>query len=540
MDVVKTIFGHGKWEAGKRGRGQLRREAQYETKRRSSWGAPEDQRKRSERFPEDLARIGSMVKAEAATWNTEYRSPIYTDIADLQDTFEIVRKLLKHVDILLNTCQNLKARISNTTEIRDNSQHAYGYIQNELLTWKKNAEQLRQQISDMSFEKRTTDYNYGVERNAMAQRIGELIQEINLLSQSRDADQRAHTENIKSRENEFSKRIGLLEDERRKEAIRHENEKRGMQKEFDVEKQQLLELHDAEKQEMRGKHEALTIEMEERHDSEVDRIKNRHDDEIGRKHREYEREAERIKLERTVENQRSEAAIRDLRQEVKSVTEEATKKSTEMHNVYESDIQAILAEKAGEIGELQQQIADAARQHKAKEDQMNAEWEESKARMVQDHLAEVARREQQYEDQVSELNASHAADRELCIQSVRHLKAEAVEYSQALLQRDIRAFDMLEIGTPKPLSDGEIETRFISLKGDVDSFARLKWKPNPEYWEDQLLDKLSPNQRILRKHILQDCIWELLYRFVFCSPFRILGPEGRILEAQWNEESGKR
>jgi len=57
--------------------------------------------------------------------------------------------------------------------------------------------------------------------------------------------------------------------------------------------------------------------------------------------------------------------------------------------------------------------------------------------------------------------------------------------------------------------------------------------------DGDLLGRLSGNQRKLKKQILQDSLWIILYTTIFSSPFRIFGDEGRALETQWSDAFGR-
>jgi hypothetical protein len=165
------------------------------------------------------------------------------------------------------------------------------------------------------------------------------------------------------------------------------------------------------------------------------------------------------------------------------------------------------------------------------------------SKLKQEHATELKSLEQRYMQKVSQMKTAYAAHVETL--QTKHaeahigLKEQVQSYSGALLTRDIRDFTMLEMEDMKYLSDSDIKTRFELLKQEVDTLSRVEWKPNPKHWTNQIVKRLSSNQRVLRKQILQDSIWSLLHNFVFCSPFRLFGEEGETLEKQWNERCGK-
>ena len=106
---------------------------------------------------------------------------------------------------------------------------------------------------------------------------------------------------------------------------------------------------------------------------------------------------------------------------------------------------------------------------------------------------------------------------------------EIEAYCEALLARDKFT----------PIPDPEITSRFTALTQEVHALSLLEWKADRRKWSTQVLHQLSDNERILKQQILKDIIWRALQEYIFCSPFRILGEEGKILEKQWNDACGQ-
>ena len=79
---------------------------------------------------------------------------------------------------------------------------------------------------------------------------------------------------------------------------------------------------------------------------------------------------------------------------------------------------------------------------------------------------------------------------------------------------------------------------FLEVVQMVDTLGRLVWKPNQKVWNDEKLRQLgkNQNQRVLKKSILQDLIWKIMLKHIFCSPFRVFGNEGEKLEKEWREQ----
>lgn len=109
-----------------------------------------------------------------------------------------------------------------------------------------------------------------------------------------------------------------------------------------------------------------------------------------------------------------------------------------------------------------------------------------------------------------------------------HLKAEIQARNKALIARE----------TSKSHTDGELKSLYLGIIDDVDGLARLRWTFNRSAWTDELQKELSDAPKRLRKQILQDTIWGVLYEQVFGSPYRMLGSEGKRLEKQWLKDFG--
>lgn len=78
--------------------------------------------------------------------------------------------------------------------------------------------------------------------------------------------------------------------------------------------------------------------------------------------------------------------------------------------------------------------------------------------------------------------------------------------------------------------DVEIKDKFLGLAQEVDMLARLEWKTDQTGYPLEVLHSLFSTLKILKRQLLQDNIWILLNQHIFCSPFRVLGEEGGILQ----------
>jgi hypothetical protein len=193
-----------------------------------------------------------------------------------------------------------------------------------------------------------------------------------------------------------------------------------------------------------------------------------------------------------------------------------------------------------EISGLEETIDDLKEEHVNQMDLMREEHEKKAASIRDNHESELeqwgiqAEKVQEQHNsqlaklrhQLDEINGKHAAELKELRSTFEH---ELDAYSAALLARD----------KFKPTPDEQLRDFFLALVQDVESISQLEWKEDRKKWPPQLIRRLSKNQRGLKQQILQDIIWHCLQEYIFCSPFRILGEEGKVLEKQWNDAYGK-
>jgi hypothetical protein len=91
------------------------------------------------------------------------------------------------------------------------------------------------------------------------------------------------------------------------------------------------------------------------------------------------------------------------------------------------------------------------------------------------------------------------------------------------------------------MSDREAARLFQDIGSEVDEFARVQWDMRYEstwpFPEKSL--RMSENIRRTKQYIIQNTLWVILYEKIFCTPFRVLGDEGKSLEEQWIGEFGQ-
>jgi hypothetical protein len=93
----------------------------------------------------------------------------------------------------------------------------------------------------------------------------------------------------------------------------------------------------------------------------------------------------------------------------------------------------------------------------------------------------------------------------------------------------------------RAMRDYDLANRFQKLANEVDGFARVRWDIKRESawpFPDEVIRK-SQNERITKKNIVLNTLWVILYEGIFCTPFRVLGEEGKSLEKKWMEKYGQ-
>ena len=93
----------------------------------------------------------------------------------------------------------------------------------------------------------------------------------------------------------------------------------------------------------------------------------------------------------------------------------------------------------------------------------------------------------------------------------------------------------------KAMSYRDLALGFQELVGEIDDFSRVQWDNKREAdwpFPDRVLCK-SENARRSKQHIVQNTVWVILYERIFCTPFRVFGAEGKLMEREWIEKYGQ-
>jgi hypothetical protein len=259
-------------------------------------------------------------------------------------------------------------------------------------------------------------------------------------------------------------------------------------------------------------------------------------------------EQEKVRLERAIQTNHVEAQIQIA--ELKKRDENSLIRIDNLTDAY--DKQAQLRKKCEEkIEAMELAHANSMADLKARQEDEEGRMREAfkfKVQNLEDTIQSLKKtaenRENDFILEKAQLQNGHRIKQdELKEQFEVHKSKLKQEHNQQqeLLQRSIQSRNRALIAREKfsPITDGELKSMFSDLVRKVDALARLKWTLNRSPWTDELQSQMSDTPKRLQKQILQDTIWNALFQTVFCSPFRVFGEEGRVLESQWNKAFGK-
>jgi hypothetical protein len=215
------------------------------------------------------------------------------------------------------------------------------------------------------------------------------------------------------------------------------------------------------------------------------------------------------------------------------------------------------------LGEKVKELEDSIRLLDGEKRSLEQEFEEEKRRMEghhytqwkareREHLSVLTTKERDFQQELETLNSRHKQqeakmqadhravqegmakkfkERERKLQSDRQAEAENFISEIESLKTTLRRRDRF----PR-IPDKKLQLRVEDLADQVKSLARLEWTQTSD-WTTNLLNKCSSprSQRALKRQILQDTIWVILQCYIFNSPFRVFGEEGRSMEKEYKE-----
>jgi hypothetical protein len=269
---------------------------------------------------------------------------------------------------------------------------------------------------------------------------------------------------------------------------------------------------------------------------ETDQLQNTHKAEISRLIQEHNNE------------------IGFYQRDIESVKTQAEKKRQKLEFAHDQQMAQRMDEHEGTVAQMKAELAQVTEEEGKKRQNLTALHDKQRTQIFQEHEQvlsrineELVEVRQDKELKISRLKEAHAA--ELAqkdvnyAQGTRQLREDVRRLNAALLTRDDQLyqgelFTTLNLPT-RP--DEQIRGKFSEIEQMVDGIGRLQWKQEPAVWTSEVLRSVGGNSidRVLKKAIVQDLVWCLLFNHIFCSPFRVFGAEGRLLEEEWNEHCGQ-
>jgi hypothetical protein len=269
---------------------------------------------------------------------------------------------------------------------------------------------------------------------------------------------------------------------------------------------------------LKAKHEAEVARLRNEQSSRIDRLKGDWDE----KAQQY--EAENLQLKENLESQQANADRIHAAAKKKWETEKFQLK--EDYELSRAKLESIHADAMRQVEVEKEQLRD---DFEARRQQLLEDFEGRKAELDSIHVDAMKQVEAEKSQMAMELKALEARLKKIHTQETDRLKREIQSRNKAFVSRDKFV----------PITDGVLQSAFFDICREVDTLSWIKWVFNNSPWTDDFQAQITDNQKRLQKHILQDTIWGVLFEFIFCSPFRVFGSEGKVLETQWNDACGK-
>ncbi|KAJ9653452.1 hypothetical protein H2198_007348 [Neophaeococcomyces mojaviensis] len=281
-------------------------------------------------------------------------------------------------------------------------------------------------------------------------------------------------------------------------------------------------------------------------------------------------EVARLKATQITDRDTAKQRLDACKANLATVRADTEKRIAEAESKATRTIEMWQAEKDKEIGTLKavhnSELSQLREEHKTATQHLSAQLEgyeskaeREKAEIRTKHQTKLATITEQHETKVAELKArlkdeqaEHQSEileltDELAAQMVE--KAEEYEKATEQLREDVNTLNsrllthddhnfqgqIFAVGELPSSPDELLRSQFSDIVHIVDSLGRIEWKANPSVWTNDILKAVDGRlgNRMLKKAIVQDTVWSVLFRYVFCSPFRMFGAEGEILEQQW-------
>ncbi|KAH8685430.1 hypothetical protein BGZ60DRAFT_425926 [Tricladium varicosporioides] len=203
---------------------------------------------------------------------------------------------------------------------------------------------------------------------------------------------------------------------------------------------------------------------------------------------------------------------------------------TDLEGQKQLELDDLNAQLSAKNEEIMTQKQDFIMQLEAKERRM--------AEKEQIYKREIAEMKQAHERKIAEMEQAHERERSKMVQKHRDDKEEhniGIRKTVEALKEALVARESFST-----MSDHELKNRFRDIAVEVSELARIRWdekKASSWPFSGEHLEKLR-NERRTKKNLIQNNLWVIIYEGIFCTPFRVLGKEGKILENEWLHQPG--
>lgn len=281
-------------------------------------------------------------------------------------------------------------------------------------------------------------------------------------------------------------------------------------------------VHDL-KSELKNLHKQTT-DATVKHESHLQGVEAQHSEAISAIRFEYENrlaEAAEVKskLEDKIEQQRRKEQQIVAKFQEKEV--ELESKSAERENWHQSELST-------RKDRARTEWRDMVEQYESKLSSEKRKYEEASDDMRDELFRDFKAEKLQLEDRLAqitwELQEKYRAVQAYKDESQR-LRRDVKDYKDALERRD---------GTTS-MSDEHLSEKYLNFAELVQSLSMYPWNPTRSELPDDVLSHLTPDIDLFKQQLLQDTVWRLLYKYIFCSPFRIFDKFGNDLEQEWEQ-----
>jgi DNA repair exonuclease SbcCD ATPase subunit len=203
---------------------------------------------------------------------------------------------------------------------------------------------------------------------------------------------------------------------------------------------------------------------------------------------------------------RQERMLEEHREEISNLIGSHRSEMEQLMFKHMSESQKAEAESSAKISQLDSTIMENKKKYKKTLDKVQHQKEKREEELVKEKQAATA--------ELKQINAT---------------------LQNRLLEREgYKGLTDLELRDGKELKGQNQVQGYTPFANRVEALAGIDWKSNRSFWPETALLKLNKtNEKRLKRRILGDLIWNLLFQHIFCSPFRVFGEEGQDLEANW-------